>query len=108
MADITVFGRPPGYDRFKIARDIQDACNPAGVAHELLRVIQDAQEDKDYTGTRSSGATRLCAPSSTSWHRCVACRTTRSSTARTGRSTTNWRGGRDVSRPDYLSDPDAL
>jgi hypothetical protein len=34
-----------GYDRFKVARDIQNACNTSGVARELIRVIEDAARD---------------------------------------------------------------
>lgn len=49
--NITVFGRGPNYNRFKVAHDIQDACNPSGVAHELVRVIQDAMRDPLCTGT---------------------------------------------------------
>jgi hypothetical protein len=55
MADntdnITVFGRGPSYDRFKVAVDIQNASNPSGVAHELVRVIQDAYLDPKWEGT---------------------------------------------------------
>ena len=32
----------PGYNRFKVARDIQNACNTSGVARELIRVIENA------------------------------------------------------------------
>jgi len=35
----------PGYNRFKVARDIQNACNTSGVARELIRVIEDAARD---------------------------------------------------------------
>jgi hypothetical protein len=49
--DITVFGRHKGYNRFKVAVDIQNACNPSGVARELVRVIEDAMQDPAYTGT---------------------------------------------------------
>ena len=49
--NITVFGRGPSYDRFKIAVDIQNACNPSGVAHELVRVVQDAMHDPACKGT---------------------------------------------------------
>jgi hypothetical protein len=48
---ITVLGRGPNYCRFRQARDIQDACNPSGVAHELVRVIQDAMRDPACKGT---------------------------------------------------------
>lgn len=44
---------PPGadYNRFKVAHEIQGACNPSGVARELVRVIAAAQNDPNYTGT---------------------------------------------------------
>jgi hypothetical protein len=35
----------PGYNRFKVARDIQNACNTSGVARELIRVIESAAHD---------------------------------------------------------------
>ncbi|MFZ1102058.1 MAG: hypothetical protein WAN86_04300 [Hyphomicrobiaceae bacterium] len=34
-----------GYNRFKVARDIQNACNTSGVARELIRVIEHAALD---------------------------------------------------------------
>jgi hypothetical protein len=49
--DITIPGRPAGYSRFKVAYEIQDACNPSGVARELVRVIEDAMRDPACTGT---------------------------------------------------------
>jgi hypothetical protein len=49
--DITVFGRHKGYNRFQVAVDIQNACNPSGVARELVRIIEDAMQDPAYTGT---------------------------------------------------------
>jgi hypothetical protein len=49
--DITIPGRPAGYDRFKVAYEIQDACNPSGVARELVRVVEDATRDPACTGT---------------------------------------------------------
>jgi hypothetical protein len=42
---ILIHAPEPGYDRFKVARDIQNACNTSGVAHELIRVIEDAARD---------------------------------------------------------------
>ena len=39
---IRIHAPEPGYDRFKVARDIQNACNTVGVARELIRVIEDA------------------------------------------------------------------
>jgi hypothetical protein len=35
----------PCYDRFQVARDIQNACNTSGVARELIRVIENAAQD---------------------------------------------------------------
>jgi hypothetical protein len=40
-----------GYNRFVVARDIQDASNPSGVARELVRVIYAAMRDPDCKGT---------------------------------------------------------
>jgi hypothetical protein len=46
MPDTILIHAPqPGYNRFKVARDIQDACNTSGVARELIRVIEDAARD---------------------------------------------------------------
>ena len=46
QSDATLIHAPePGYDRFKVARDIQNACNTSGVARELIRVIEDAARD---------------------------------------------------------------
>jgi hypothetical protein len=42
---ILIHAPEPGYDRFKVARDIQNACNTSGVARELIRVIEDAARD---------------------------------------------------------------
>jgi hypothetical protein len=42
---IHIHAPEPGYDRFKIAREIQNACNTSGVARELIRVIEDAAHD---------------------------------------------------------------
>jgi hypothetical protein len=42
---ILIHAPEPGYDRFKVARDIQNACNTSGVAHELIRVIENAAQD---------------------------------------------------------------
>ena len=42
---IVILAPEPGYDRFKVARDIQNACNTSGVARELIRVIEDAACD---------------------------------------------------------------
>jgi hypothetical protein len=42
---IVIHGPEPGYNRFKVARDIQNACNTSGVARELIRVIEDAARD---------------------------------------------------------------
>jgi hypothetical protein len=39
---ITIHAPEPGYNRFKVARDIQNACNTSGVARELIRVIENA------------------------------------------------------------------
>lgn len=50
------------YNRFKVAIEIQDACNPSGVARELVRVIKDAMDDPECTGTdwvRQDPAVRL-------------------------------------------------
>jgi hypothetical protein len=45
-ADAVLIHAPePGYNRFKIARDIQNASNTSGVARELIRVIEDAARD---------------------------------------------------------------
>ena len=41
----------PSYNRFKIAYEIQDACNPSGVARELVRVIKSAMDDPACEGT---------------------------------------------------------
>ena len=35
----------PDYNRFKVARDIQDASNTSSAARELIRVIEDAARD---------------------------------------------------------------
>jgi hypothetical protein len=43
--DIVIRAPEPGYNRFKVARDIQNACNTSGVARELIRVIEDAAHD---------------------------------------------------------------
>ncbi|MFZ1104123.1 MAG: hypothetical protein WAN86_14990 [Hyphomicrobiaceae bacterium] len=42
---ILIHAPEPGHDRFKVARDIQNACNTSGVACELIRVIEDAARD---------------------------------------------------------------
>jgi hypothetical protein len=42
---ILIHAPEPGYDRFKVARDIQNACNTSGVARELIRVIEHAARD---------------------------------------------------------------
>ena len=42
---IVIHAPEPGYNRFKVARDIQNACNTSGVARELIRVIEDAARD---------------------------------------------------------------
>src|SRR5262245_12315531 len=42
---IVIRAPEPGYNRFKVARDIQNACNTSGVARELIRVIEDAARD---------------------------------------------------------------
>jgi hypothetical protein len=34
-----------GYNRFRVARDIQNACSTSGIARELVRVIEDAARD---------------------------------------------------------------
>jgi hypothetical protein len=49
--DIRIAAVHPGYNRFKVACDIQDACNPSGVARELVRIIADAMRDPACTGT---------------------------------------------------------
>jgi hypothetical protein len=49
--DIKIAGVNELYDRFKVADDIQDACNPSGVARELVRVIASAMRDPACTGT---------------------------------------------------------
>jgi hypothetical protein len=43
--NIVIHAPEPGYDRFKVARDIQNACNTTGVARELIRVMEDAARD---------------------------------------------------------------
>jgi hypothetical protein len=42
---IAIAAPEPAYNRFKVARDIQNACNMSGVARELIRVIEDAAND---------------------------------------------------------------
>jgi hypothetical protein len=42
---ILIHAPEPGYNRFQVARDIQEACNTSGVARELIRVIEDAARD---------------------------------------------------------------
>jgi hypothetical protein len=42
---ILIHAPEPGYNRFKVARDIQNACNTSGVARELIRVIENAARD---------------------------------------------------------------
>jgi hypothetical protein len=42
---IYIHAPEPGYNRFKVACDIQNACNTSGVARELIRVIEDAAHD---------------------------------------------------------------
>jgi hypothetical protein len=42
---IVILAPDPGYNRFKVARDIQNACNTSGIARELIRVIEDAARD---------------------------------------------------------------
>jgi hypothetical protein len=42
---ILIHAPEPGYDRFKVAHDIQNACNTSGVARELIRVIESAAHD---------------------------------------------------------------
>ena len=42
---ILIHAPAPGYNRFKVARDIQNACNTSGVAREPIRVIEDAAHD---------------------------------------------------------------
>jgi hypothetical protein len=42
---ILIHAPEPGYNRFKIARDIQNACNTSGIARELIRVIENAAQD---------------------------------------------------------------
>jgi hypothetical protein len=44
---IVIHGPEPGYNRFKVARDIQNACNTTGVARELIRVIESAAHDPE-------------------------------------------------------------
>jgi hypothetical protein len=44
---ILIHAPEPGYNRFKAARDIQNACNTSGVARELVRVIEDAARDPE-------------------------------------------------------------
>lgn len=50
--DIVIFGIDENYDRFQVAHDIQNASNPSGVAHELVRVIVAAMRDPNYSGTQ--------------------------------------------------------
>ena len=45
LTHILIHAPEPGYNRFKVARDIQNACNTSGVARELIRVIEDAAHD---------------------------------------------------------------
>lgn len=40
-------------DRKDIAWRIQDACNPSGVTHELLRQMEKFRETEAFTGTTS-------------------------------------------------------
>ncbi len=49
--DIVIAGVNELYDRFKVADEIQNACNPSGVARELVRIIASAMRDPAYTGT---------------------------------------------------------
>jgi hypothetical protein len=42
---ILIHAPEPGYNRFKVAHDIQNACNTSGVARELIRVIENAAQD---------------------------------------------------------------
>jgi hypothetical protein len=42
---ILIHAPEPSYDRFKVARDIQNASNTSGVARELIRVIENAAQD---------------------------------------------------------------
>jgi hypothetical protein len=42
---ILIHAPEPGYNRFKVARDIQNASNTSGVARELIRVIENAALD---------------------------------------------------------------
>lgn len=63
IEDTVIPPPPPGYNRFKIARDLQNASNPAGVAVELVRIIKAAQSDPACTGTdyvRSDAAVAAC------------------------------------------------
>lgn len=39
------------YNRFRIAYEIQDACNPRAIARELVRVVDDASNDPNCKGT---------------------------------------------------------
>lgn len=39
------------YNRFQVALDIQNACNPSGVAIELVKIIKDAMDDPACKGT---------------------------------------------------------
>jgi len=49
--DICISAPGERYNRFQVAIEIQDACNPSGVARELVRVIKDAMDDPECTGT---------------------------------------------------------
>jgi hypothetical protein len=42
---ILIHVREPGYNRFKVARDIQNASNTSGIARELIRIIEHAARD---------------------------------------------------------------
>lgn len=60
--DIVIHKLGNDYNRFQVALDIQNACNPAGVARELVKIILDAQNDPASTGTmwvRKDPAVRL-------------------------------------------------
>jgi hypothetical protein len=43
---ILIYAPGPAYNRFQVARDIQNACNTSGVARELIRMMEDAALDR--------------------------------------------------------------
>jgi hypothetical protein len=51
--DTQIVIQKPGaaYNRFLVADQIQDACNPIAVARELVRVIHAASNDPTCNGT---------------------------------------------------------